>query len=395
MEDVRLNSKSEQPRPKHRARWIALVIGLLVLAIVIAGGIRQRMRAEVALDQATEAAAIATVDVVHPAYDKGGSEIVLPGNAEAFLDTPIYARTSGYLKAWYFDIGSHVRKGQLLVEIEAPELDKQLQQARANLATAQSNLNLANITANRNERLLKTNSIAVQDRDNAVAAAASGKAAVDANTAEVARLEQLKAYQRIYAPFDGIITGRNTDIGTVIDAGAGGVSKELFHISAIDKLRVFVAIPETWSRYARPGTRATLNLTEFPNRDFPCTLARTANAIDPTTRTLLTEFDVDNRSGELLPGSYVQLHLKLPSAAAPLTVPSNTLLFRQEGLRVGVVRDGKTQLVPIVIGHDYGIKVEVISGLKPEDEVILDPSDSLIDGLQVRIHAVQGAQAKR
>lgn len=394
LDDLQFEHNSRQVGPRRTGRWIALALALLGLAFVITGGIWQRRRARAALDHATEEAAVAVVDVIHPAFGSGGNKIVLPGNAQAFYDTPIYARTSGYLKAWYVDIGRHVRKGQLLAEIEAPELDRQLQQAQANLATAQSNLNLANITANRNQRLLKTNSIAVQERDNAVATAASDKAIVEASAAEVARLEQLKAYQKIYAPFDGVVTARNTDVGTVIDAGAGGTSKELFHISAIDKLRVFVAIPEVWSRYARPGTSATLSLAEFPNREFHCTLVRTTNAIDLNTRTLLTEFDVDNRTGEILPGSYVQLHLKLPSAAAVLTVPSNTLLFRQEGLRVGVVRDGKTQLVPITIGQDYGTRVEVLSGLQPQDEIILDPADSLIDGLPVRIHAVQAAQAK-
>jgi RND family efflux transporter MFP subunit len=395
MEDMQMNATSRQDRQKHRGRWVALAIALLALGGVIAGGVWQRIRAEASLGQATEAAAITTVDVVHPAYDSGGNEIVLPGNAEAYFDTAIYARTSGYLKNWYFDIGSHVRKGQLLAEIEAPELDQQLQQARANLATAHADMDLARITANRSERLLKTSSIAVQERDNAVAAAASSTAAVDASAAEVARLEELKAYQRIYAPFDGVITARNTDFGTVINAGAGGISNELFHISAIDKLRVFVAIPEVWSRYARPGITATLKLAEFPSREFPCTLVRTANAIDPSTRTLLTEFDVDNRAGELLPGSYVQLRLKLPGSASVLTVPANTLLFRQEGPRAAVVRNGRTQLVPITIGHDYGVTVEILSGLKAEDEVILDPSDSLIDGLPVRIHGVQGSQERQ
>jgi RND family efflux transporter MFP subunit len=393
METLQSAQTNKAQRTGSSLKWLVLLIVVCLIAVVITAGILQRTRANAALVQATEAASVASVDVVHPTIDGTGNEIVLPGNAQAFVDTPIYARTSGYLKAWYFDIGSHVRKGQLLAEIEAPELDKQLLQAHANLATAQSNYNLATITANRNQRLLKTNSISTQETDNAVAQAASTKSIADASAAELARLEQLKTYQRIYAPFDGVITARNTDVGAVIDAGAGS-AKELFHISAVDKLRVFVSLPEAWSRSAHPGTKATLNLVEFPEKTFPCILVRTSGSIETATRTLLTEFDVDNPTGELLPGSYVQVHFKLPSSATSLTVPANTLLFRSEGMRVGVVKDGKTKLVPITIGRDYGLSVEVLAGLQPTDAVILDPSDSLIDGLDVRIRAVQGKKQK-
>jgi RND family efflux transporter MFP subunit len=268
-----------------------------------------------------------------------------------------------------------------------------LMQARANLATAQSNHDIATIIAKRDERLLKTNSISAQETENALAQATATKAIGEASAAEVARIEQMKAYQRIYAPFDGVITARNTDVGAVIDSGAGS-AKELFHISKIDRLRVFVPVPEMWSRHARPGTKAELSLTEFPNRTFPCTLVRTSGSIETATRTLLTEFEVDNSSGELLPGSYVQVHLTLPASASALTVPANTLLFRAEGLRVGVVRDGKTKLMPITVGRDFGTKVEVLSGVQADDSIILDPSDSLIDGLSVRVREVQGQNKK-
>jgi RND family efflux transporter MFP subunit len=365
-----------------------MLIGCLAIACVITGGIRARTRAAVALAKETEQAAVASVDVVSPRYDGSGGELVLPGNAQAYQDTPVYARTSGYLKSWHFDIGAHVKKGQLLAEIEAPELDKQLLQARANLATAEAKLNIATITANRTERLLKTNSISTQERDNAVAAAAADKAIVESNRAEVARLEQLQSYERVYAPFDGVITARNTDVGALIAAGAGS-AKELFHLGSTGKLRVYVDVPEVWSRIVRAGVRATLTLAEFPNRVFPCILVRNAGAIDPASRTLLAEFDVDNPSGELLPGAYVQLHLKLPSSVSPLTVPSNALLFRAEGVSVGVVRNDRVHLVPIRVGRDFGASVEVQSGVQPQDAVILDPSDSLTDGMPVRIHAVQ------
>jgi RND family efflux transporter MFP subunit len=372
-----------------RTRLLLLLIVCLLLACVIVGGIWQRTRASVALARATERAAIASVDVVHPHYDGAGGELVLPGNAQAYLDTPVYARTSGYLRSWHFDIGARVRKGQLLAEIESPEIDKQLLQARANLATAQANLSLATITSNRDDRLLKTNAISTQERDNASAVAAADKAIVDSNRAEVARLEQLQSFERIGAPFDGVITARNTDVGALINAGSAS-SKELFHIGSTNLLRVYVAVPEAWSRIAHPGLQATLTLAEFPNQPFPCTLVRNAGSIDAAARTLLAEFDVENPSGQLLPGAYVQVHLKLPSGASPLMIPSNTLLFRSEGIRVGVVKDGRTQLVPIQIGRDYGSAVEVLSGLQPQDQVILDPSDSLFDGAPVRIHAVQG-----
>jgi RND family efflux transporter MFP subunit len=393
METPHENLKTSKPRTGSAAKWTALIVFVVVVALVVGSGIWQRIRAEESLVKVTEEASTSTVDVIHASLDATGNELVLPGNAQAYSDTPIYARTSGFLKAWNFDIGAHVRKGQLLVELEAPEVDKQLMQARANLATAQSNHDIATIIAKRDERLLKTNSISAQETENALAQATATKAIGEASAAEVARLEQMKAYQRIYAPFDGVITARNTDVGAVIDSGAGS-AKELFHISKIDRLRVFVPVPEMWSRHARPGTKAELSLTEFPNRTFPCTLVRTSGSIETATRTLLTEFEVDNSSGELLPGSYVQVHLTLPASASALTVPANTLLFRAEGLRVGVVKDGKTKLMPITVGRDFGTKVEVLSGVQADDSIILDPSDSLIDGLSVRVREVQGQNKK-
>ena len=393
METAPENPTTPKRRGGSTVKWTAILLAVIVVALVIGSGILERIRAEDSLAKTTEDAATSTVDIIHPSLDATGNELVLPGNAQAYSDVPIYARTGGFLKSWNFDIGSHVRKGQLLVELEAPEVDKQLMQARANLATSQSNHDIAMLTANRDERLLKTNSISTQETENARAQVAATKAISEASAAELARLEQMKAYQRIYAPFDGVITARNTDVGALIDSGAG-TAKELFHISKIDKLRVFVPVPEMWSRYARPGTKGELSLTEFPNRTFTCTLVRTSGSIETATRTLLTEFEVQNPAGELLPGSYVQVHLKLPASASALTVPANTLLFRAEGLRVGVVKDGKTKLMPITIGRDFGTKVEVLSGVQLDDSVILEPSDSLIDGLSVHVRAVQGQKKK-
>jgi RND family efflux transporter MFP subunit len=311
----------------------------------------------------------------------------LPGNTQAFTDAPIYARASGYLKRWYFDIGTHVKQGQLLAEIETPEIDQQLQQARADLKIAQANLNLAKITADRWQFLLQTNSVSKQETDQAVGNYRAMQATVDSNVANVRRLEELQSFQKIYAPFDGVITARNTNIGALINAGANGTSRELFHLAAISKLRVYVTIPEVYARAAQPGATATLRLDAFPGEAFHGLVVRHANSIDLASRTLLTEIEVDNPNGQLMPGAYVVVHLTLPDQVRSVTVPANTLLFRSEGLRVGVVQNGQAELIPITIGRDYGDTVEVVSGLQSTDAVIVNPRDSLITGTPVRINA--------
>jgi RND family efflux transporter MFP subunit len=374
-----------QKRERRGRRLAVLTAILVVVGGAIFAGIAGRLDAEQKLARTTLEAAVPSVTVIHPQAGAPNQEIVLPGYTQAFTDTPVYARTSGYLKAWRFDIGAHVRKGDLLAEIDTPELDQQLRQARADLATAQANLQLAAITAKRNEELLKTRSVATQDRDNADWALAADRAIVESNEGNVARLAQLQSYEKVYAPFDGIITARNTDIGALIDADANSPSKELFHLAAIVTLRIYVAVPEPYSRAAQAGATATLTLDEFPGESFHGTLVRSANAIDLSSRTLLVEVDVDNPAGRLLPGAYTSVHLSLPSAVQSATVPANTLLFRKEGLRTAVVRNGHAQLVPVVIGRDYGQKVEILSGLQPTDEVVVDPSDSLISGTVVRI----------
>jgi RND family efflux transporter MFP subunit len=366
--------------------------GLMVagLAILIAGGaivarFVGRAHAERVLARATLEAAVPSVNVIHPEASAPNQEIALPGYTQAFTDTPVYARTSGYLKTWRVDIGARVKKGDLLAEIETPEVDQQLRQARADLATARANLNLAVITAERNGNLLKTRSVSTQDRDNAEGALAADKAIVESNEGNVGRLAQLQSYEKIYAPFDGIVTARNTDIGALVDAGANSPSKELFHLAAIDTLRIYVSVPESYSRAAHPGATANLTLDEFPGESFHGTLVRNSNAIDLSSRTLLVEVDVDNRAGRLLPGAYTFVHLTLPTAVQSVTLPSNTLIFRKEGLRAAVVRNGHAQLVALRIGRDYGEKVEILSGLEPSDEVISDPSDSLVSGTAVLI----------
>jgi RND family efflux transporter MFP subunit len=374
-------------RPGTRRRTAILVVAaaLALLALVIYSGVHSRAVAEARLEQRTDQAAIPTIDVVFPREGAPTQEIVLPGNTQAFSDSPIYARTSGYLKRWYFDIGAHVQKGQLLAEIETPEVDQQLLQARADLDTAQANLNIAKITASRWQDLVSTGSVSQQETDQAVSNLSAVKAAVESSSANVRRLEQLQSFERIYAPFDGIITARNTDVGALIDAGANTQPRELFHIAAIRTLRLYVAVPEVYSRAARSGAPATLTLDEFPGQTFHGTLVRNANSIDLASRTLLVEVDVDNPTGQLLPGAYVFVHLKLPDQTHSVTIPSNTLIFRKEGLQVGLVRNGKAELVQVRIGRDYGNSVEIVSGLQPSDAVIVDPSDALLAGMPVRV----------
>ena len=382
------------PRRLGRLAFLLLAAAAVGLGMVIYVGIRARTAAEANLTRATAQAATPIVNVIYPTAGAPTQEVVLPGNTQAFTNAPIYARTSGYLKRWYFDIGAHVKQGQLLAEIDSPEVDQQLDQARADLKTAQANLATAKISADRWQSLLKTNSVSKQETDQFVGNYRAMQATVDSNVANVRRLEELQSFEKIYAPFDGVITARNTDIGALINAGASAPGQGLFQMAAINKLRIYVAIPEVYARAAQPGATATLRLDAFPGEVFHGTLVRNANSIDLASRTLLTEIDVDNPTGQLMPGAYVVVHLTLPEQVRSVTVPANTLLFRSEGLQVGVVRSGQAELNPITIGRDYGDTVEVVSGLQPTDQVIANPSDSLITGTPVRINAQQNNQPK-
>jgi RND family efflux transporter MFP subunit len=389
LDTTKVTSPPQEPPKETKNVWRGLLVIILALVLVIGyavfTGITSRAKASSDLERDTVSNAIPTVAVVKPEVVAGGEEVVLPGNMQAFTDTPIWARASGYLKVWHVDIGTKVKKGQLLAEIESPEVDQQLQQAKANLTVASANLKLSEITAERYTNLYKTESVAKQDVDNAVQDAAAKTAAVNADRAAVARLEQLVSYEKVYAPFDGIITARNVDVGALVDADANTAGKELFHLAFNNTLRVYVNVPEVYSRAAGPGVTASLTLAEYPGRQFHGTVARNSGAIDTSSRTLLVEVDVKNPTGELLPGSYVSVHLKLPSKVQALTVPSNVLLFRSEGLQIGKVRDGRVQLVPVVLGRDYGDRVEIVSGLDKDDPVIVNPSDSITQGQQVRI----------
>jgi RND family efflux transporter MFP subunit len=390
------NQEPLAPIPSGSSRWwvIGLAAAVLVLGFIIYSGIHERAQAQSRLGASTEQAAVPTVSVVQPTSNTAGKEVVLPGNTQPFNDTPIYARTNGYLKRWYVDIGAHAAQGQLLAEIETPEVDQQLEQARADLKNAQANEQLAQITAARWQNLLKTNSVSKQETDQAVSDLSARQATVDSMGANVHRLEQLQSFEKVYAPFAGVITARNTDIGALINAGAGGVPQELFHMAAVNRLRVYVAVPEVDSLAAQTGARATLTLDEFPGETFQGTIVRNSDSIDPASRTLNVEVDVDNAQGRIRTGAYVFVHLKVPehSSAQSITIPANTLLFRSEGLRVGVVRNGRAELVPITIGRDYGATVEVATGLQPTDQVIVNPSDSLTSGAPVQVNKAGGVQ---
>jgi RND family efflux transporter MFP subunit len=330
--------------------------------------------------------AITPVSVVLPKRTAPAQEIILPGNVEPFINSPIYSRTNGYLKAWYADIGAHVQKGQLLAVIETPEVDQQLEQSMSNLNTAKANLALTEITKNRYEGLLKTHAVAQQDVDNATGAYNANKAIVDASQANVKQLQALQSFEKIYAPFDGVVTARNTDIGDLINSGStAGTKTDLFHIAQPGILRVYVNVPEEYSQGVKVGMTADLSLAEFPGRQFQGKLVRTAEAINVTTRTLLIEIDVNNPTGTLFTGSYAEVHLKIPTQASAYLLPVNTLIFRSAGLQVGTVKDGKVALTAVTPGHDLGEQIEIVAGLKAGDQVIVNPPDSIISGQEVQI----------
>jgi RND family efflux transporter MFP subunit len=388
---IKYDSAPEVPGARHdgnaRRLFVAASVVVFVIAFAIFNGIHSRAKAEANLQGLTQASAIPVVEVVHPSVGANGQEIALPGNAQAFNDTPIYARTSGYVDHWYVDIGAHVRQGQLLALIQTPELDQQLEQARADLKTAQANLEIAQITATRWQNLVKTNSVSQQETDQAVSDLNAKRALVDSNKANVDRLEQLQAFERVIAPFEGVITVRNTDVGDLIQAGDNSAPKELFRLASIQKLRIYIPVPEVYAADVTNGRSAKITLDAFPNKEFAGTVVRNSDAIDLNSRTLNVEVDVENPTGKLFPGAYAFVHLKVPASTGSVTLPSNALLFRSEGLRAGVVRDSHVVLTPITIGQDYGGAVEVLSGLTPNDAVIVNPSDSLANGAAVRVHA--------
>jgi RND family efflux transporter MFP subunit len=367
-------------------RWLVLAVAVIVVATLLISGIRSRVRARAALDTETTQAALTAVSVVSPKRTIPAEEIILPGNVQPYISSPIYARTNGYLKKWYFDIGARVKQGELLALIETPEVDQQLEQARSNLLTAQANLELASITKTRYQGLLKSNAVSQQDVDNAVGTYNANNSIVEADKAAVQQYAALVSFEKVYAPFDGVITARNTDIGDLINSGSSSAPKtDLFHIAQPGKLRVYVNVPEEYSRGMKVGMTADLSLAEFPDRKFQGKLVRTADDINLATRTLLVEIDVNNPTGTLLTGSYAEVHLAVPTQASSFLIPVNTLLFRSEGLRVGIVKDGKVVLTAVTPGHDFGNQMEIVAGLKANDQVIINPPDSIISGQEVQI----------
>lgn len=366
-------------------RWFALLVVLLALAGITVVALLPRLKARAAVQNETREMALASVAVARPQLAAPEQEVVLPSNIQAFIDAPIYARTNGYLKRWTVDMGAHVKAGQLLAEIDTPEVDQQLQQARAELASDEANVRLAQITADRYVGLLKSESVSQQDADNAIGSLEAKRGVVLSAQHNVRRLEEMQAFQKIYAPFDGVITARNTDVGALINSGNNGAARELFHIAATSKLRVYVNIPQTYWPSAKPGLAADLTLPEFPGRRFQGTLVRTADALDSASRTMLAEVDVDNPTGELKPGAYAEMHLKFPSRGNAYILPVSALMFRSDGMQVAVVRDGRVVFIPVTLGRDFGTKAEVSSGLRGDESIILNPSDSLIAGQAVRV----------
>ncbi|MEP6768843.1 MAG: efflux RND transporter periplasmic adaptor subunit [Acidobacteriota bacterium] len=377
----------EGPPPRVSPRLArGAIVAIGAAALIVAGfGIATRVHSRNTLEEDTKKTAAPIVSVFQPERGAPLQEFLLPGTAQAFTDAPIYARTNGYLKKWYADIGARVRKGQILAEIDSPEIEQQLQQAKADLASAEANEHLAKITGDRYSELAKSDSVSKQEADNAAGSLAARHAATESSRANVRRLQQMVGFEKIEAPFDGVITARNANIGQLVDAGSGGSGRELFHIATLERLRVFIGVPQTGSAAATPGLPVDVDLAERPGVRLPGKIVRNSNAIDPATRTMLVEIDLENRDGAILPGASVQVHLKLAGGAPTLLLPVSALMFRSEGPRVAtVVQGNRAALVPVTIGRDYGNRVEVTSGLAPGALVIDSPPDSLIDGTVVQ-----------
>jgi RND family efflux transporter MFP subunit len=372
--------------PDKKIRRYALIALVIALLLAVWGEV-SRVRARSSLAKETAQAAVLTVVTVSAERSTSGEELVLPGAVQAYIEAPIYARTSGYLKSWKTDIGSPVTKGQLLAEIETPEVDQQLAQAQADFATAHANESLSNTTNARWQGLLATESVSKQDADEKSGDAAAKKAAADSAAANVARLHELESFKRVVAPFSGVITARNTDIGALINAGQS-TGTELFRIADTHLLRVYSQVPETYAAATRPGVEAKLSFVEHPNQEFPAKIVRTSNVLDPTLRTLQVELELDNAKGEIFPGAYAEVHFKLAAKSETLRLPANTVLFRAAGLQVATVDDQQhVKLKSIVQGRDFGNTIEVLSGLEPNEKVVLNPPDSITDGVLVRVAA--------
>ncbi|HEY6970860.1 MAG TPA: efflux RND transporter periplasmic adaptor subunit [Candidatus Angelobacter sp.] len=382
--------KPAKPAKSYRLR----VVVVLLLLLVVAGGLAlgRRISERRALAAETEKLALTTVGVVKPSAEPASDELVLPAQLQAFVDAPIYSRTNGYLLRWYKDIGAHVKKGDLLAEIDTPEVDQELSQAKAAREQIAAQLELAKSTAERWANLRKSDSVSQQEADQQINAYKQSQANLAAADANVRRLQQMESFKHIYAPFSGVITQRSTDVGALITAGSVG-QRGLFNVAQVDPLRVYVNLPQTYAPAVRQGIAANVELEEYPGQKFTGKVVRTADAIDPSTRTLLTEVDVDNHDGRLLPGAYAQVHFAVPVQTLRMAIPVNALLFRPEGPRVAVVGpDQKIHMKAVILGRDFGTSLEVLGGLDANDNIVVNPPDSLEDGQQVRIKA-EGKQS--
>src|ERR1700736_1499054 len=377
------------PRSGKRLLWLLLIPAVLVIAALF--GTQGRQKQTQQLGVTTKALEVQTVNVIHAQRGKSSSELTLPGMIQPFSQSPIYARVDGYVRTWYVDIGTHVTKGQLLAEIDAPEVDQQLNQARAMLQQAQTTLALAKVTAPRYQELIKTNSVSQQEVDQNNQNLAAQTANVQAASAAVSRLEQMQGFEKIVAPFDGVITLRTTDFGDLVNAGNAGLGRELFRISQNNIVRVFVTVPEEFSKQVGPDTKASMDVTALPNRHFAAAVTRTTDAIDALSRTLTVELDVPNPSGELLPGAYANVHFQLPLTAVPVVLPSSTILFQADGPQVGLVNSqSQVELRKVTLGHDFGDTIQVLSGVRPTDAAIANPPDSLTSGMRVAVQSASG-----
>ena len=374
--------------PPAPPRTALTLVGIMLLILLVAGGITmlEKLSHERALAKETERETVPTVAVVNPLSEKPDEDLVLPGSLLAYEESPIYARTNGYLVRWYKDIGSRITKGELLAKIDTPEVDQELNQTRAARLQIVAQMELAKISADRWENLRKTDSVSAQEADQQTSGYKQAQANLAAAEANVRRLEQLEGFKEVYAPFSGVLTRRNVDPGALINAGAGAAGRELFDLARVDPLRVYTSVPQAYAPYIKVGAKTPVTLQEFPGQKFYGIIVRTAEAIDPVTRTLLTEVDVPNKDGRLLPGSFGEVHFAVGSNVNKVTIPVNTMLFRAQGAQVAVVgSDGKVQLRPINIGRDYGTTLEILGGVAATDKVVVNPADSLEDGQQVNL----------
>ena len=391
-EPVTTTTAAPSPANAHRARAAMLV----VLALLVAGGfsVAKRFSDRKVLARETEKLAVPTVLVIKPSVEPTHEELSLPAQLQAYVESQIYSRTNGYLLRWYKDIGSHVNKGELLAEIDTPEIDQELSQARATRQQIAAQLELAKSSAERWENLRKTDSVSQQEADQQISGYTQARANLAASDANVKRLEQLESFKHIYSPFSGVVTKRNVDMGALIASGSAGQNKELFDVAQVDPLRVYVSVPQADARYIHKGMEAHIELREYPGQKYSGKIVRTADVIDPATRTLLTEIDVPNPNGRLMPGSFAQVHFAVSVQSTRMSIPVNTILFRPEGPRVAVVGpDQRVHLKPITIGRDYGLTIEVLGGIDPSDQIVANPADALEDGQPVIVSAKSGARS--